>query len=240
MITTAKFSCIGGRPVNEDSCDVLESKNENVLAVVADGLGGHGGGDIASSTAVYMLSDMFAENPETTPERLEDWVQKINERVYELQTPQVKMKTTLAVLALNGKTAFTAHVGDSRVYHFVSKKFASVTFDHSVSQMAVLSGEITQEQIRHHTDRNKLLRAVGNSDDIRVEISKMTDVSYSNHAFLLCTDGFWENVNEDEMTETLQTSINPEQWISQMITIIRSRVSESHDNYTAVAVWIDN
>lgn len=241
MVLAAKYTNQGGRPVNEDSCDIF-SKQNMICVTVADGLGGHGGGEIASSMAVEMAGMFFEEQETIEPSDLYTWFQNINEKVYGAQTDVCRMKTTLTLLLADvekGKS-FWAHVGDSRIYHFKDGVMSSVTFDHSVSQMAVFAGEITFEQIRHHEDRSRLLRAIGSHDEVNVEISEECDISTGNHAFLLCSDGFWEYVYEAEMEETLRNSENPVQWLEQMSLIIQSRVDGTNDNNTAVAVWIMN
>jgi serine/threonine protein phosphatase PrpC len=115
-----------------------------------------------------------------------------------------------------------------------------MTIDHSVPQQAVLAGEITQAEIRHHKDRNKLIRALGQKGDVKADISEFEDVSEGNHAFLLCTDGFWEYVEENDMMQTLAESPNPVIWINKMTELLQQRVNGKNDNNTAVAVWIKN
>lgn len=241
MILAAKYTNQGGRPVNEDSCDIF-SKQNSICAVVADGLGGHGGGEIASSMAVEMAGMFFEAQDSIESSDLYTWFQKINEKVCGAQTDACRMKTTLTLLLadMEKKKSFWAHVGDSRIYHFKDGVMSSVTVDHSVSQMAVFAGEITFEQIRHHEDRSRLLRAIGSQDEVNAEISGECDISTGNHAFLLCSDGFWEYVYEAEMEETLRSSQNPVQWLEQMSLMIQSRVDGTNDNNTAVAVWIVN
>jgi len=239
MIVAAEYTNLGGREVNEDSCGTMTQENR-VCAVVADGLGGHGGGDIASSTAVDVVLELWSKAEIINEAILDQWFQFINEKVYEMQTNVCAMKTTLAVMVCENAEVLLAHVGDTRIYHFVDGRIASQTFDHSVSQMAVLSGEITQDEIRHHVDRNKLLRAIGKNDEIQVEISPRINVSKGQHAFLLCTDGFWEYVVEEEMEQLLREAKCPEEWLASMAELLQSRVPEGNDNNTAVAVWMIN
>lgn len=237
MIIAAEYTNQGGREINEDSCGVI-IQDHRACAVVADGLGGHGGGDVASSTAVDVVCESWRKTAEVDRDKLDSWFQEINEKIYEMQTDTCAMKTTLAVMTCEKGKAILAHVGDTRIYHFVDGKLYTVTFDHSVSQMAVLAGEISQEQIRHHVDRNKLLRAVGRDDEVQVEISNPMDITQNTHAFLLCTDGFWEYVLEQEMEELLAQASHPDEWIAGMVELLQSRVPEGNDNNTAIAVWM--
>lgn len=240
MILTAKYTNQGGRELNEDSHGIFV-KNGCICAVVADGVGGHGGGDKASGLAVRGTYKLYQQSQEDLPiAEIDSWVQQINEAICRMQTDECHMRTTLCMVFTDNWSSFWAHVGDSRVYYFREDKLLQMTTDHSVSQMAVFSGEITQDQIRHHVDRNKLIRSIGNQREIKVDISEITDVSEGKHAFLLCTDGFWEYVLEEEMEATLQNSKNPVQWLEKMTGILQERVPENNDNNTAVAVWVIN
>ena len=127
------------------------------------------------------------------------------------------------------------HIGDSRLYHFRDGKLLKQTTDHSVSQMAVFMGEITTHEIRFHEDRNKVLRALG-SNSAKAEISEETELEEGRDAFLLCTDGFWEYVYEQEMEQALSQADSPKDWIRRMQKILQTRVPADNDNFTAAAV----
>ena len=149
------------------------------------------------------------------------------------------MKTTVCALMISGKEAVWGHIGDTRLYLFSSNKVRERTLDHSVPQMLVLAHEITEKNIRHHPDRNRLLRALGAvGDSPQFELSRkvcLDDVQ----AFLLCTDGFWENVLEKEMSALLKKSNSPEDWINRMVKIVSRRENSGNiDNYSAIAVWM--
>jgi len=102
----------------------------------------------------------------------------------------------------------------------------------------VFSGEITVEQIRHHEDRNRVHRAFGGDDSIKAEISSPLSLESGFHAFLLCTDGFWEYVLEPEMEFDLVTGETPNDWLQLMVQRIVQRAPKNNDNYTAAAVFI--
>ena len=128
------------------------------------------------------------------------------------------------------------HIGDSRLYHFRRGKLKTQTKDHSISQLAVMMGEITVDKIRFHEDRDRVLRALG-SDSAKPEISKEMDAAPGN-AFLLCTDGFWEFVYEKEIKKLLWKAKKPEVWLREMEKLLRTRIPEDTDNYTSAAVYI--
>lgn len=239
MLYMANYTNQGGRPYNEDSYGVF-TKGSGLCAVVADGLGSYGGGDVASGTAVTMMGDFYMEAQDLSGKRIRDWFAQINRQVYQMHTNECRMKTTLAVLFASSTQCRWAHVGDTRVYHFLDNDLKDMTLDHSVPQMAVFSGEITQADIRRHKDRNKLLRAMGYQTEVEADVSAPIDIAQGNHSFLLCTDGFWEYVEEEEMAGTLAQSSNPVEWLNRMTAILQSRVTGKNDNNTAVAVWMRN
>ncbi|MCX4320862.1 MAG: protein phosphatase 2C domain-containing protein [Lachnospiraceae bacterium] len=244
MIQAKDYSDQGGREYNEDSC-LLRWKDEFFCAAVADGLGGHGGGDVASSLAVRAVEAGFSgitEKRQMTKETLEKWFACATEAVLKQQTKICQMRTTLVVLCLadtqSEKKACWAHLGDSRLYHFVDGQQVFCTFDHSVSRMAVLAGEITMDDIRFHSDRNKLIKVIGKSKDTVPEYGECI-LKPGKHAFLLCTDGFWEYVTEKEMEKTLKKASSPEKWILAMRKILAGRVDGTQDNNSAIAVFVE-
>ena len=110
--------------------------------------------------------------------------------------------------------------------------------DHSASQIAVYMGEITVDQIRFHEDRNRVLRALGQADALTVEAGWET-LRPGRHAFLLCSDGFWEYVLEDEMAADLVRAVDPLDWLARMRSRLIARVPPDNDNNTAAAAWVD-
>ncbi len=236
MIRMAEISNQGGREYNEDSV-VLWDDTKRQCVLVADGLGGHGGGKTASQLAV----DQMRASGENQSVWDETWIyqmyQQVNQVILDAQTASCKMKTTCVSLYVDKGHALWAHLGDSRLYHFVDGVLVSVTRDHSVSQMAVLSGEISQNQIRHHVDRNKVLRALGVNTEAKPDIAEAALNDGRFHAFLLCTDGFWEYVLEDEMEIDLAKTEEPSAWLSYMVERLRRRARKNHDNYSAAALF---
>jgi serine/threonine protein phosphatase PrpC len=238
-IEVASCSEPGGRDYNEDSVRIF-NQDGICSVVVADGLGGHGGGQIASSTAAGTITEGFCKDPQIDESIVRQLFTQANEDVIKLQNSSKKMKSTGVALFIKDNTAIWAHAGDSRLYHYLDGRLVTQTLDHSVSQMAVFSGEITLEQIRHHEDRNKVLKAFGAGDEITAEVSPELMLEGDFHAFLLCTDGFWEYVLEPEMEIDLVKSVTPDDWIHFMCRRLKQRVPDNHDNYSAAAVFIIN
>jgi len=236
-ISTCSFQ--GGRDYNEDSVHHAEKDGVFVI-VVADGLGGHGGGQIASRVVADEVTRLFFENPLMEPENIQRIFNEVNTSVLSQQTPHLKMKSTGVCLFVKDDVVMWGHAGDSRVYHFYDDHLVSQTLDHSVSQMAVLSGEITQDEIRTHEDRNKVIKAFGGSDQLIADISSPLSLLPGNHAFLLCTDGFWEYVLEQEMELDLAKCKEPDLWLDTMCARINRTAPVNNDNFSAAAVFCRN
>ena len=113
----------------------------------------------------------------------------------------------------------------------------SQTRDHSASQIAVMLGSITEREIRFHEDRNRVYRALGQDGELKVD-THFEPLAPGRHAFLLCTDGFWEYVYESEMAQTLREASGPADWLERMRALHAQRTPQDNDNNTAAAVWL--
>lgn len=235
MLDIATYTDIGGRARNEDTVRHVSRGKDGLCVVLADGLGGHGGGELASAAAAESICRGWDGTADA--ETLKDLVREANRRVLAIQTPQCAMKTTVTVLALAGKQAVWGHAGDSRLYYFQNRVLTFQTRDHSAAQMGVLLGDITPDQIRFHEDRSRVLRALGQDDELTVETGER-ELGPGRHAFLLCSDGFWEYVLEPEMEEDLNNAAGPEDWLERMRWRLKKRIPADNDNNTAAAVWL--
>ena len=235
MIATASYTDTGGRPHNEDTVRLAWQKG-GLCLVVADGLGGHGGGGLASAAAAEVICGGW--DGQVSEEALARLIQQAHQRVLSMQTRACAMKTTVTALEADGRQAAWAHAGDSRIYHFVNGTLVFQSRDHSASQIAVMLGTITPDQIRFHVDRSRVYRALGQDGELKVE-SHGEALAPGHHAFLLCSDGFWEYVYEEEMAEDLAAAASPEDWLARMRARLAARVPDNNDNNTAAAVWLD-
>lgn len=231
----------GTRQVNEDSVGVIEAQDMHCF-IVADGLGGHGKGDIASGLAVSAFAKTFQESSEPMLDRMKHSFEQAQKMILDEQRKnhaQMQMKTTVTALAVSNDEILWAHIGDTRLYEFKYHWIRTRTVDHSVPQMLVMAKEIKENEIRNHPDRNKLLRVLGVSGEApRYEISK-TRRRTKHQAFLLCSDGFWELILEKEMQQCLKKAENVQQWLDEMVKIVCQRGENTEmDNYTAVGVWL--
>ena len=224
----------GGKKKNEDTIRII-SKPQGIAVIIADGLGAHGGGEIASASAAAAIRDSLPETGYTENVTLSACFAAANRAVLSNQKPGIPMKSTAVLLAIEDENAVFTHVGDSRGYHFHMGKISQQTMDHSASQLAVLRGTITTTQIRFHESRSQLLRALGADESAHEEITTLP-APHPDDAFLLCTDGFWEYVTETEMEIDLAKSSTASAWLAYMLARVGSRVPEDHDNLSAITI----
>ncbi len=230
----------GGRGQNEDAIRI-ESCQGRYLFALADGLGSCGNGRIASDTAVNASAACFlsaADSPGILPEA----IRKAQEEVLKKQEDDrslAAMSTTLAVLYLGEKSAAWAHIGDSRVYYFENGHLKDCTKDHSVPQLLVNLGEIRQDEVRGHPQQNRLLKVIGGEwTSNPFSVSEQYTLKGSE-SFLLCSDGFWEYIDESRMEECLISSASPEEWLRRMDEIAREQASGTQrDNYSAICIMV--
>ncbi len=242
MIDYKLLTSQGDRENNEDCIGMLEKEDEYCF-VLADGLGGHGYGEKASETAVKSILEYFYEFglEQENMSKAIDNAQKEIRRIQKENPMYRDMKTTLVVLHILKDKIRYAHVGDSRLYYFEKGKIVKRTLDHSVPQNMVLSGEIKEKEIRHHSDRNRLLRVMGTEwDSPQYEISDYIEISQKKQqAFLLCTDGFWELIVEKDMCKLLKKTDSCKTWSDDMEEIVKTNGQGTNmDNYSAITVII--
>ena len=226
MISYAQISNKGDREYNEDRVTLCKKAKRYVFGL-ADGLGGHGHGDVASALAMEALQEQ--EETEELRESLAGCFEIAQNKVEIEKNNRSEcagMMTTLTVLELRKAQIGWGHIGDSR------------TLDQSVPQMLVNMKEIQESEIRHHPDRNRLLCSIGMEwEDKPYRIDEVIRRE-GKQQFLLCSDGFWEYIEETDMERLLQKSLTPRQWLKRMEKLVRINGKEYEmDNYSAVAVW---
>lgn len=236
QIKSASYSSIGRRPENEDSYICEQTGPQQLFAAVCDGLGSHGGGQQASRLTVELLRQ-FHPTQLPSKEDILRWMEKSNQEILLHRDGPRHMKTTAVALFLDKNRACWAHIGDSRLYHFHNGALANYTADHSVCYLAVRMGEITRRDIPNHPDKNKILKVLG-EDTIAPEIHDPIVLEPGEHAFLLCSDGLWERLHEDEILLDLHKSTTPEQWLFELRSRAEMRKFQDVDNNTAVTVFV--
>jgi serine/threonine protein phosphatase PrpC len=237
----------GGREYNEDACGHWHSEH-HLCCVVADGAGGHGGGDIASKLAVRHVIEQFAAAPLDTPEEVAELLLDTNATVLRHQANggvQRDMHSTVVALFIDlaGGRALWGHAGDSRLYLFRDGQMLSRTRDHSVVQSLVEAGLVDPYQTISHPQRSELLSALGTDpEQVRVSAATRPWMLHAGDAFLLCTDGLWEHVNEAEMSASLARAASAADWLSRLEALVLQHAAASgkthHDNFSGIAVWV--
>lgn len=234
-----KISCSGGRESNEDCVDIL-TVGERTIFAVADGLGGNDFGEIASKQAVEAAKNFFRENADGPLEEIID--KSFREAHIKLKKIQKEtqadysFKTTLSILLTDNDKIAWGHVGDTRIYRFENGGICQHTMDHSVAQLMALMGEIDEKDIRKHPKRNKLTRVLGDEDELMKPMISCCRRN-CNDSFLICTDGFWECIRDEEMGEVLNRSESAGDWLKSMMKII-TEGNEAKDNISAIAVML--
>lgn len=227
----------GGRINNEDFLGHAAIGTIHCF-VLCDGLGGHSSGETASELAVQTILAEFKKSPEISKKSIQSYISAANTAIYERQSGSSilrGMATTASVLLTDGKKAVWGNIGDTRLYRFSLGKIAEVTEDHSVAFMDFKKGKYEYKDIRTSPDQNKLTKSLGTLPDIDPDISEVIKINGTT-SFLICTDGFWEYVNEAEMEKLHMTTLSSKAWLEKMLEIIAKKAPSDHDNLSAIAI----
>ena len=240
-IQIAVMSKQGGRERNEDACGYW-SDGGPICCVLSDGAGGHGGGDVASRIAVETVMRCFAANPDCSVQAVGELINQANHDVIQGQAGGDRlrdMRATLVALAIDPVAALAVwgHVGDSRLYIFRDGYVMSRTKDHSLVQSMVDAGFADPSKLRGSPERSVLIASLGGDDGYEHDVLANPVALQGGDAFLLCSDGFWDYVNERTMEATLQRVGTPEQWLEEMERSVASPPRPGQDNYSALALW---
>ena len=210
------------RTHNEDSVMIVKNLSGEYLMVVADGMGGHKAGEIASSIVVNGLTDKF-KNMESIGEK-ENAVNWIRENVNELndaifkytdEFPESKgMGTTLVLSVITEEYILFGNVGDSSGFVVKNHELYKVTKDHTLVNLLVETGELTKEEAKNHPRKNVLMRALGANNPIDVDIF---DVEKNCDAILLCSDGLTNMLNKNQIEKVLNSDLSVEERIVKLI-----------------------
>src|SRR5919199_4237644 len=228
------------RSGNEDSFAV-EADRQRGLFVVADGMGGHAAGEVASEMAVQILqrelSDLRDLEAPPAAERVTSALKRANKAIFERTMTEVDkqgMGTTASVLILAGRRYLIGQVGDSRVYLLRDGALRQLTKDHSYVQEQVDAGFLTPEQARYHPYSNVITRCVGASPDVEPDVYrgevKLGDI------FLVASDGLTGMVDDRRLQTLLISRVTPDRKVHQLISEANGR--GGLDNITAIVVEI--
>ena len=237
-IDSRLFTEKGGRDRNEDSVGKRQL-GSGMLFVVADGLGGHKDGELASGCVTEHLLTAEFRDDDDPAEWLGRELAAANEKLLALQAEQhSNMKSTAAVLLITDGKAWCAHVGDSRVYYFHDGRICGITADHSVAYKKYKAGEITFEQIGSDEDQSSLLRTMGNAERCVPEVAAYDEPLSDGDGFMLCSDGFWEYLRGEEPLIDMLKAENAREWSELMLLRYMERAEPTGDNLSLITVMI--
>ncbi|MFF2093608.1 Stp1/IreP family PP2C-type Ser/Thr phosphatase [Paenibacillus sp. NPDC058174] len=244
MLITASRSDIGRiRQINEDRSWVGQLANGITLAIVADGMGGHQAGDVASQLAVNSFRDSMEQKAGKDGLTLQEGKMLIrqaivgaNDVVYDMASRNEQyynMGTTVVAAMLIGMETIIGHIGDSRVYHIAKGSIMQLTEDHTLVNELFKSGQVSAEEAANHPRRNVITRAVGT--DAQVEVDVLTTILEPDDVLLLCSDGLTNMVNDELILQTVQEEgLNLSEKAERLIQLALSAGGD--DNITVVLI----
>lgn len=228
------------RQVNEDSSLTGSINDQLAFAIVADGMGGHQAGDVASQVAVEAFQRILQQHAEISNWTVEDAkrlmriaIRQANEEIFRLSkhmTQYHNMGTTIVAALFIQTLVVIGHVGDSRAYRINEEQLEQLTEDHSLVNALVQSGQLTAEEAEHHPRKNVLTRAIGTDDDVEIDVRVLE--WEKKDLLLLCSDGLSNRVSEEQMHQIVASSLSLQQRADQLIEVALQAGGE--DNITLV------
>ncbi len=228
------------REINEDSCNIIAGyPGVPVSFIVADGMGGHNSGEIASKAAVDFASNYILNFPDTLtdeeriPATIKEIMTKANTEVFNLSKVDKSnfgMGTTLIVAVICNKKLFIGHIGDSRVYIVREDMMERITTDHSYIEELLRNGSLKKEEAENHPKKNIITRALGCTGDIQVDIYNCN--IKDNDVFLICTDGLTNMLSEEEIKKMIEAIDDPGLLCEKLVEAANEKGGE--DNITVI------
>lgn len=220
------------RQNNEDSY-IVNVANEDKIFIVADGMGGHNAGEIASLEACRITESYVLEGKGDIDSILREGVIKANRDIYVRAAENTSMNgmgTTIDVCVMRDGKLHIAHVGDSRVYIVNENSIRRITKDHSIVGMMLEEGSITEEEARVHPQRNYITRAVGSSVNIDVDI--ICEEIHSGEWVLMCTDGLTNMIEKSQLHQIITGADNVDDGARELVR--RAKENGGDDNITVI------
>lgn len=216
------------RDHNEDSVLIVRNQNNDYLLAVADGMGGHRAGEVASSIAISYLGKHFQESfINLTKDQAIDWLQnsatKINELIFDYADnhPESKgMGSTLVVAVSTDNYVLFGNIGDSSGFALKNGELHKVTYDHTLVNLLVTAGELTKEEAKDHPKRNVLMKALGANKNIDMDIF---DCDPQIEAILLCSDGLTNMLEVEQIQRVLLSDLTIEDKLTKLINKANNR-----------------
>lgn len=233
------------REINEDNGRYITPSDPELLAkkgmlfVVADGMGGHSGGEIASRLAVDVITRAYYQETTDVQTSLKKAILEANSAIYDeafKNRSLYGMGTTCTAFVLKEGFAFAAHVGDSRLYLLRNNEIYLMTEDHSAVMQMVKRGLLNLEQARHHPDKNIILRALGSHATVEITTWSQPLPARVGDQFLLCSDGLYDLV-EDKEIQNILIENQPHTACGKLIALAKER--GGHDNITVGIISLE-
>ena len=244
-LTMAQACELGDRASNQD---FLGSAQQDDLAcfVVSDGVGGQQGGEIASRIVVEAILSRFKQESLFGERALRSYLDFAASQVALRKTQEHRLKDMSATVATvlvdcQNRSAQFAHLGDTRIYLFRQKQLLMTTKDHSLVQQFIDAGYCAPDQLRVHALRSTLFAAVGIESETPVQAIDAPVNLEEGDALLVCTDGFWEWIDEAGMQAALLQAADVRDWLDRMSAVADAgnrASSKQRDNSTALAIWL--
>lgn len=223
------------RKINEDYADYYESDLFSIY-VIADGMGGHNAGEVASKQAVDDVIDYLKENFDSSPEKSDILKNAICEANYSIFVDSLKnellngMGTTITACFVTKNFIQIANVGDSSCLAIKGDTIRKITKDHSLVQELLDSGSITEIEAKNHPHKNVITRAMGTASSVNVDIFSMDTSDFD--ALILCSDGLTNELNNDEILNIIKSSTSLNESAERLISLAKQR--GGRDNITAL------
>ncbi|KGR92120.1 protein phosphatase [Ureibacillus massiliensis 4400831 = CIP 108448 = CCUG 49529] len=234
------------RKVNEDRAAFIERPDHYKLAILADGMGGHNAGDVASEMAIkemeYLFKNAISKNFETLHSKkiwMLEVVKTVNEKIYKhslLNEECQGMGTTLIAVLIDHEKCLISHIGDSRAYYFTPNEVELITRDHSYVNILVEKGEISEEEAENHPQKNVIVKALGIETRIDPDFYEIT---LEDNAFLLiCSDGLSNKLSTEEMYAILSLEMSIEDKGKKLVQLAND--SGGEDNISLILMTLGN
>ena len=216
------------RDHNEDSVTIVKNNSGEILMAVADGMGGHKGGEIASSIAITHIGKRFIDtssvgNKDDAINFLKEIVSEANMLLYrytEENPESLGMGTTIVMALLTDEFLLFGNIGDSSGFVIKNKKLYKITNDHTLVNLLVKSGEITEEEAKDHPRKNVLMRALGANISVEMDVF---DVERDVNAILLCSDGLTNMLDDTQIENVLNSDIDIDAKVQKLINKANNR-----------------
>ena len=232
------------RDHNEDSVIIVKNSDGSILMAVADGMGGHKAGEVASSIAISYLSNRFMEsffkmNKASAVEWIKTCVNEINGQIFKYteENPESKgMGTTLVMSIITDEYILFGNIGDSSGFVIKDNKIHKVTHDHTLVNLLLAAGELTPEEAKNHPKKNILMNALGINDPIEIDVF---DCNMDVNDILLCSDGLTTMISEEQIEKVLlEDSVTTEEKVVKLIKKANNR--GGNDNISVAYLKKDN